>query len=70
MIGPDSNPGPLKVQAVNEDATIVDLAPSGDGPIQTDDDPGYTSAVGPTGVLVVSDDGERSWLGVPELIPI
>jgi hypothetical protein len=65
VIGPATNPGPLVVQAVNEDATIVDLAPTGDGPVSTDDGPGYSSAVGPTGVLVVSDDGEKSWLGVP-----
>jgi hypothetical protein len=65
VIGPETNPGPLTVQVVNEDATMVNLAPSGNGPIQTDDDPGFGSAVGPTGVLVVSDDGERSWLGVP-----
>jgi hypothetical protein len=65
VIGPDTNPGPLTVQVVNEDATMAELAQSGDGPIQTDDDPGFGAAVGPTGVLIVSDDGERSWLGLP-----
>ncbi len=63
VVAPDS--GPVRVFAIAEDASVTRLETSGDGPVQTEDGPGWISAVGPTGVLAVSGDGAASWLGIP-----
>ena len=65
MMDPDSGSGAPNVLAVGEDAGITTLGQSGNGPIASEDGPGSTFAVGPTGILVVRSDGGAAWLGLP-----
>jgi hypothetical protein len=64
MIAGDNGKLP-EVLGLDENAQSVTLAETGDGPVQTDDSLGTTSGVGPTGLLVVQEDGGAAWLGLP-----
>ncbi|HEY3522259.1 MAG TPA: hypothetical protein VGK63_01030 [Candidatus Limnocylindrales bacterium] len=61
-IAPES--GAARVFAINDDASVTRLATSGDGPVQSEYAPAWMAAVGPTGVLAVTEDGNKSWLGL------
>lgn len=58
----DSN-GPT-IATVDDDLTVTTLTQSGDGPVGSAIS-GSTHAFGPTGVVVLSNDGLNLWLGVP-----
>jgi hypothetical protein len=62
---PESGSGPPTVLSIGEDASVTTLGQSGNGPIASEDSGGWTSAVGPTGILVVRTDGTEAWLGLP-----
>jgi len=57
--------GPPTIATVDDDLTVTTLGQSGQGPVDSDTSTEWTSALGPTGVLVVSVDGLNLWLGVP-----
>ena len=65
MSGPESGSGAPTVFAIGEDASVTALGQGGNGPIASEDGPGSTFAVGPTGILVVRGDGREAWLGLP-----
>jgi hypothetical protein len=65
MMNPDSGSGAPTVLAIDEHASVTALGQGGNGPIASEDGPGWTFAVGPTGILVVLEDGGAAWLGVP-----
>lgn len=65
VVDPESGSGPPKVDAVDESAAVTELAQHGAGPVATEDSLGWTSAFGPTGIVVVRYDGSDVWLGVP-----
>jgi hypothetical protein len=44
---------------------VAALVETGDGPVQTADPIATITAVGPTGIVVVTVDGSNLWLGVP-----
>jgi hypothetical protein len=62
---PDEGIGPPILTALDANAARVTLRQDGTGPVATTDGPGWTYAVGPTGVLAVATDGSASWLGLP-----
>ncbi|MGA2512906.1 MAG: hypothetical protein ABSG37_04745 [Candidatus Limnocylindrales bacterium] len=57
--------GPPTIATVGDDLTVTTLSQAGDGPVASATSPGWTSALGPTGVVVLSRDGLNLWLGVP-----
>ena len=57
--------GPPTIAVVSDGLAVRVLAQTGPGPVASPDSPGWTAAVGPTGVLVVSLDVRTLWLGVP-----
>jgi hypothetical protein len=65
VVDPVENVGPPTITSVDDDLTVTVLDQSGPGPIASDSAVGWTAAVGPTGVLVLSVDGSHLWLGVP-----
>ena len=62
---PSNNPGNWTFQTVGDQLDVADLPQTGDGPVQTADSVPTVTAVGPTGLVAVSGDGSRLWLGVP-----
>jgi hypothetical protein len=62
VVVPAASGGPPTVATVDDDLTVTTLSQSGEGP---DSDTGWTSAFGPTGVVILSVDGLNLWLGVP-----
>jgi hypothetical protein len=61
--GPD---GPPTVATVADDLSVKTLSESGDVPVYSAAlSPVWLSAVGPTGVVILSADGLDLWLGVP-----
>ncbi|MGZ6273479.1 MAG: hypothetical protein ACXWM8_04195 [Candidatus Limnocylindrales bacterium] len=58
--------GPPTVATVDDDLTVTTLGQSGQGPVDSDTSTEWTSAFGPTGVVILSVDGLNLWLGVPE----
>jgi hypothetical protein len=65
LIEPESGSGSPTALEIAADGRVTTLAQSGDGPVASADDPGWSFAVGPTGILVLGDDGGAAWLGVP-----
>ena len=65
VITPDVGFGPPTLDGVDDDGTLTTIAQHGDGPSADVDGRGWTVAVGPTGILVVSYDDGSSWLGLP-----
>jgi hypothetical protein len=65
IIEPEAGAGALTVEVIGEDAGVTTLAQTNDVPVASEDGPGWIYAVGPTGILVVGDDGGSAWLGVP-----
>jgi hypothetical protein len=57
--------GPLTFKAVDNQLKVATLVQTGDGPVQTADSIATITAVGPTGIVVVTVDGSHLWLGVP-----
>jgi hypothetical protein len=57
--------GPPTIATVGDDLTVTTLTQTGDGPMASATSSGWTSALGPTGVVVLSQDGLDLWLGVP-----
>jgi hypothetical protein len=57
--------GPPSVYGLDANGQGVTLAETGDGPVQTDDSMSTTSAIGPTGLVVLQEDAGRTWLGIP-----
>ncbi|HEY8636741.1 MAG TPA: hypothetical protein VIL81_05695 [Candidatus Limnocylindrales bacterium] len=60
-----SDQGQLTFETVGDQLDVAPLPQTGDGPVQTADSMPTITAVGPTGVVVVSVDGSHLWLGVP-----
>ncbi len=65
VMEPPDYVGPLGLATVGPNLAITNLTPHGEGPVLSEDRPGYVAAVGPTGVLIASGDGSSLWLGVP-----
>jgi hypothetical protein len=65
VMDPDSGTGPLILTGIDSKGVATTLTQDGGGPVETEDGPGWITAVGPTGVLVIRANGEASWLGVP-----
>jgi hypothetical protein len=65
VMDPTAPEGPLAVATVTDDLGVTMLAQSGDGPAFGPTLSGWTSALGPTGIVVLSQDGTTLWLGVP-----
>jgi hypothetical protein len=65
LMTPDSGNGPLTVQIVNDDGSESTIPGDGAVPAMTDDEPSVQMAVGPTGILLLADDGSATWLGLP-----
>ena len=57
--------GPPTIATVNDDLTVTTLSQSGDNPVDSDTSNQWMSAIGPTGVVILSVDGLNLWLGVP-----
>jgi hypothetical protein len=62
---PSDDQGELVFQTVGDQLDVAPLPQTGDGPVQTADSIPTITAVGPTGLVVVSVDGSHLWLGVP-----
>ncbi|HZC32906.1 MAG TPA: hypothetical protein VE640_06430 [Candidatus Bathyarchaeia archaeon] len=65
VVDAPGNAGPPTIAAVADDLTVTELPQSGKGPIASDATSGWLSALGPTGVVIVSTDTAQLWLGVP-----
>jgi hypothetical protein len=65
MIGPNSGSGRSTVISIGGDARVATLSQGGSTPTETDYVPGWTFAVGPTGILVLTEDAATLWLGLP-----
>jgi hypothetical protein len=62
---PSDDQGELVFQTVGDQLDVAPLPQTGGGPVQTADSIPTITAVGPTGLVVVSVDGSHLWLGVP-----
>ena len=62
---PPDSVGPPTIATVGDDLTVATLRQTGDGPVASDTLPGWVSAFGPTGIVVLSEDKAALWLGVP-----
>jgi hypothetical protein len=62
---PSDDAGELVFLTVSDQLDVAPLPQTGDGPVQTADSIPTITAVGPTGLVVVSVDGSHLWLGVP-----
>jgi hypothetical protein len=62
---PDSDQGPMKIEAIGDRLDGSTITQSGDVPMMTPDSFGLIPAVGPTGLVLMTTDGSRLWLGVP-----
>jgi hypothetical protein len=65
LVAPESGSGPPAILGFDDALTVTTLTQTGDGPVASPDELGWTFAVGPTGILVASYDGGTLWLGVP-----
>lgn len=65
IIQPDGGSGPATVVTFDDRLTATMVAQTGQVPMASPDAAGWIFAVGPTGILVVREDGGRLWLGVP-----
>jgi hypothetical protein len=57
--------GPPTIMSIDDNMTATTLRQRGDGPAASDTSPNWWSALGPTGVVVLSSDGSNLWLGAP-----
>lgn len=57
--------GPPTIMNIDDDMAVTTLSQSGNGPVASDTSPYWLSALGPTGIVVLSSDGSNLWLGVP-----
>lgn len=62
---PTDDPGQLTLQTVGDHLDVALLSQTGDVPMHAADSIPTIEAVGPTGLVVISVDGSRLWLGVP-----
>jgi hypothetical protein len=62
---PASGAGALTLVGVDALGHSTTLNQAGEGPVASEDGPGWVWAVGPTGVLAARPDGTASFLGVP-----
>jgi hypothetical protein len=65
VVTPTNNDGPPTIATVGDDLTVTTLSQSGEGPAASATSVGWTSALGPIGLVIVSSDGSNLWLGVP-----
>ncbi|MBA2380919.1 MAG: hypothetical protein H0V73_02305 [Chloroflexi bacterium] len=65
VLDPPDLEGPLTIAQVDTDLSLAELIATGDAPELTETTPGWTIALGPTGVLALSGDGTELRLGVP-----
>jgi hypothetical protein len=65
LVATPDGQGPLTFKAVDDQLEVATLVQTGDGPVQTADPIATITAVGPTGIVVVTVDGSHLWLGVP-----
>jgi hypothetical protein len=65
VVAAPSDQGQLTFETVGDQLDVAPMPQTGDGPVQTADSIPTITAVGPTGVVVVSVDGSHLWLGVP-----
>ncbi len=66
VVVPALNGGPPTIATVDDDLTVTTLSQSGEGPVDSDESSPWISALGPTGLVILSVDGLNLWLGVPE----
>jgi hypothetical protein len=64
LIEPESGSGAPTAHEIAADGRVTTLDQSGDGPVVSEDGPGWEFTVGPTGILAASGDGSAVWLGV------
>jgi hypothetical protein len=64
-VAPSANPGPFTFETIGDHLELAPLPQNGEVPVQTADSMPTVSAVGPTGLVMVSVDGSRLWLGIP-----
>ena len=57
--------GPPTVATVGDDLAVRTLSQTGEVPIYSAAAPNWSTAIGPTGVVILSSDGLDLWLGVP-----
>jgi len=60
-----SDQGQLTFETVGDQLDVAPLPQTGEGPVETADSIPTITAVGPTGLVVVSVDASHLWLGVP-----
>ncbi|HEY8990227.1 MAG TPA: hypothetical protein VIM39_14475, partial [Candidatus Limnocylindrales bacterium] len=66
VVGAPSNDlGAPMFETVGDQLDVAPLTQTGDGPVETADSIPTITAVGPTGLVVVSVDASHLWLGVP-----
>jgi hypothetical protein len=65
VVDPESGVGAPEITALDDNLRQTTVAQSGIGPVASADGMPWTTAVGPTGILIVTVDGEAAWLGVP-----
>jgi hypothetical protein len=65
VVDPESGVGAPEITALDDNLRQTTVTQSGNGPVASADGMPWTSAVGPTGILIVTVDGEAAWLGVP-----
>ena len=65
VVAAPSDQGQLTFETVGDQLDVAPLPQTGDGPVETADSIPTITAIGPTGVVVVSVDGSHLWLGVP-----
>lgn len=53
------------ISTVDDDLTVKTLSQSGDGPVDSETSNQWMAALGPAGVVILSQDGANLWLGVP-----
>ncbi|HEX5824026.1 MAG TPA: hypothetical protein VFY18_06130 [Candidatus Limnocylindrales bacterium] len=65
VAAPSDDVGPLTFKTVGAQLEVAELPQMDGGPTMTPDTIPTITAVGPTGLVVVSVDGSHLWLGVP-----
>ena len=65
VLEPVDNVGPPTLAAVGDDLAVTILRQTGPGPLADESIVGWTSALGPTGIVTLTADKGHLWLGVP-----
>jgi hypothetical protein len=65
VVIPLETAGSPAIATVGDDLTVTPLVNAGDIPSISNSSGWYSTAFGPTGVVILSSDGSTLWLGVP-----